>query len=160
MWLKTPSASLKLRGVLLLFLLATSCAWVLKGKKGGKDAPQERVPKTKVQASLPPTTFLRIFALPSEEAKMAQVKDLFHHSCNLSGLWSWKCNLNSYKRVTIKQIFIACMALLDSAQCRDRTSHASPQLFSTAFVNLSSQDAISFEAQVCLSRYSIAWGSF
>lgn len=73
MWTKTPSASLKLRGVLLLFLLATSCAWVLKGKKGGKDTHLEHAGKAKALPALPPTTFLRIFALPSEEAKMAQV---------------------------------------------------------------------------------------
>jgi hypothetical protein len=61
-----------IRGLMLLLLLAGSEAsgWILGGKRGGKDAPNER---KVVQATLPPSTFVRIFALPSEEAKMGQV---------------------------------------------------------------------------------------
>ena len=62
-----------LQSVLLLILLASAHAWVLGGKKGGKDAPGERNVKIKAPTRLPPTSFVRIFALPSEEAKLAQV---------------------------------------------------------------------------------------
>ena len=63
-----------LRYLVLIALLASAHSWVLGGKKGGKDAPVQWRNKPKTQTKLPPTTFVRIFALPSEEAKMAQVR--------------------------------------------------------------------------------------
>ena len=65
---------------MLLALLASAQCWVLGGKKGGKDAPVQWRNKPKVQTKLPPTTFVRIFALPSEEAKMAQVPSPILHA--------------------------------------------------------------------------------
>lgn len=88
-----PGGLLNLRVLLLFALLVSSQCWVLGGKKGSKDATLERSSHTKnlhsnVQPKLPPTSFVRIFALPSEEAKMAQVSletflavSAAYHSC-------------------------------------------------------------------------------
>ena len=64
-----------MRSLLLLLLLVGGEAhgWILGGKRGGRDAPKERQKDAVGPAKLPPSTFVRIFALPSDEAKMAQV---------------------------------------------------------------------------------------
>ncbi len=74
-----------MRSLLLLLLLVGGEAngWILGGKKGGKDAPGGK--KKVVQASLPPSAFVRIFALPSEEAKMAQVRSSYIRPVRLLG---------------------------------------------------------------------------
>jgi len=85
-----------MRSLLLLLLLVggESHGWILGGKKGGKDAPTER--KKVTQAKLPPSTFVRIFALPSDEAKMAQV-------CSFPGVgacklcWPLYCSFAPFK---------------------------------------------------------------
>lgn len=70
-----------LQTALLLLLLTTASCWGIGRQrpavsKTAKPAKVEHVSTKATAHTLPPNTFLRVFALPSFEAKLAQVRNL------------------------------------------------------------------------------------
>lgn len=69
-------SALQLRVLLLLLLLATASCIGFGRQNPRKDASKEGKSKPVTAHKLPPSTFVRIFALPSFEGKVAQVRRL------------------------------------------------------------------------------------